>query len=318
MATETGSGVSKVRAAILIAVFAAGFAAMAVLGPFSRPSEAVDAAEDAGAAPRQRVAVAVAPSWGPEVLPGELEPVARYLGRELEIDVELTQAASYREAAEAVVTDRAGVGVLPALSWVQAAERSRGLRLLAIQSFESSFSTDAVLVVRAGDEPTDPSGLRGREVCFVDPDSASGHLLARSWARSQGRDPETFFGEVHWSGDHLAALRDLDAGRCDVAAVSGVALEAVAEHGPARERFRVAAITGHLPLAAWAGAPGLDDHLARAISDALEAFAPAEDMGREQVGRTLRIEGFRNGDRSSYRAVWVAAQLEGMLRPSPP
>ncbi|WP_390619647.1 hypothetical protein [Persicimonas caeni] len=42
--------------------------------------------------------------------------------------------------------------------------------------------------------------------------------MPRAYLKRQGHNPGEFIGEVVWSGNHLQALRDLVAQKCDAAA----------------------------------------------------------------------------------------------------
>lgn len=307
---ETGWG----RLVALVAIVSVGIAALLLLGPFSRPEGSETTGESEPLGQPTVLEVVVAPVYGADVLPAELEPIARFLESELEMGIALSRAETFEGASKALVEGDADLAVLPPLAWVKARERNRDATLLAMQSFEDEFSADAVLVVRRDTAIQEPQQLRGLSICWVDPLSASGHLLARSWARSLGFDGREFFGENTWSGGHLAALRDLSAGRCEVAAVSSTALRVGEAHGIPAGGLRTVATTGHAPLAAWAASPRLDERTTRAVKNALLSFDAAESVGRAWTGPTLRISRFRAADGSSYRAIWVAAQFEGLLR----
>jgi ABC-type phosphate/phosphonate transport system substrate-binding protein len=308
-------GVSRGRAVALAITAVASLGAIVALGPFREDThDSRDRSVGPAAHDRTVLSIVVAPWLEPDAVPSELEPLARYLEGEVGVTVELSRAESYRAAVDAVVDGESVVAMLPPLAWVQASEDRPSVKLLALQSFESSYTLDSILVVRRGEGIDEPEDLRGRPACLVDPLSASGNLLARSWVRSRGIDPATLLGHVTWSGGHLPALRDLLEERCDVAAVSSAALRV----GPARgidvRRLDVMATTGHVPVAAWAGSPRLDEGLADALTEALASFVPPGTDVEPWLGDTLRIGRFQTGSRTAFRSVWVSAQLEGVVR----
>lgn len=305
--------VSRARALVLGVTLVAGLGSLLALGPFRGGAEVP---ANGGATPEgERLALVAGPISGPEVLSEELWPIVRYLERELGVTIELSPPRSSSEVMESLAGGDGQIAILPSLAWVQAREQQRGVRLLAIQSRDGACTCDTVLVGRRGEALRHPSQIRGRRICTAEAQSASGDLLARSWARSLGERPDELWGEVRRSGDPLSALRDLLAGRCDLAAVEETTIREAEVQGLEASAFEVMVTTGRVPNPAWIGSHRLDEGLARAISSALTAFDPDEEIGLPWVGRTLRIDGFRGGDGSSYRAVWVAAQLEGVLRP---
>jgi ABC-type phosphate/phosphonate transport system substrate-binding protein len=293
-----------IEAAGLALVAAAALGVLLVRGPF-----ASSARHAPRAAPR-RIAVTVAPDPAPGLDPQALAPVARHVEREALVDLELAASPSALAAVEALLDDRAAIAVLPALACVQAVELDRDVRLLAALAVDGAAVARTALVVRRGDEGV--AALRGRTLCAADvPGSSGPALLARLWLRSRDIDPASAFSVTpHASDGELGALADLDARRCDVAAVGEGALHAA----PAARAGRLdrLAWTGRVPLGCWAASGGLDGSIAQSVAAALLEFDPEID------GVRSRITGFVEPDASTFRAIRLAAQLDGQLRPQLP
>jgi ABC-type phosphate/phosphonate transport system substrate-binding protein len=286
-----------------------------VQGPFrpvARDSAPGSTQRPAGAAPLRIVA---ALGRDTETIARELAPLRAHLERELRLDVAIDGVRQGSAAAEALVRGDVDVAVLPALSCVQVEEWARA-RLIAIQSYEAAYGADAVLVVRAETRLASAALLRGRRLCSADPSSSTEHLTARSWLRSQGLDPREVFSAERASPDQRQALSDLAAGLCDVAAAS----ETEARRAIARTNgLQILARTGHVPGPCWAASPHLDERTVHSLGLALERFEPPRDARVRWLGDELRIGGFRPADGSTYRAVRLAARLEGLLvRPQAP
>jgi ABC-type phosphate/phosphonate transport system substrate-binding protein len=292
------------EAAALAIVAAVVLAIVLARGPFTTAQ--VSPAQLAAARAPRRIAVVAAPDAWPGLGPGELAPVARHLERAVEVDLELARSESALHAVEALIDGRASLAVLPALACVQAAELDREVRLLAAPALDGAVSTRTALVARRADED---AGLQGRTLCAASPSSAAA-LLARLWLRGRGLDPARAIGGVRSSGGDLEALADLDERRCDVAAVGEIALRAAPTERAGR--LRVMAWTGAIPQGCWAGARGLGAALAQSIATALANFDPGT------ARPAPRLTGYSEADASTFRAVRIAAQMEGQLRPQLP
>lgn len=301
-----GRGPAKPRwieAAVLALAAAAALALLLVRGPFSSP------ARPAPHATPRRLAVAVAPDLAPGLDPRALAPVVRHVEREASVDLELATSASALDAVEALHDDRAAIAVLPALACAQAPELDRGVRLLAAHAVDGEVVTRTALVVRRGDEG--PDALRDLHGALCATSESGPALIARLWLRSREIDPAVVFsGAPHVSRDELAALADLDARRCDAAAVGEGAMRAA----PAARsgRLRVLAWTGQVPQGCWAAGGDLEASIAQSVAAALLGFDPETD------GLRSRVTGFIEPDASTFRAIRLAAQLEGQLRPQLP
>jgi ABC-type phosphate/phosphonate transport system substrate-binding protein len=289
-----------IEATTLAVAAVAALVLLLVRGPFT-------SARPAAHATPPRLAVAVAPDLAPGLDLRALAPVVRHLEREASVDLELARSESALAAVEALLDDRAAIAVLPALACAQATELDHDVWLLAAQAVDGEVVTRTALVVRQGDD--DAGTLRGRTLCATGTASSSGPtLLARLWLRNRELDPAVVFSATpHASHGELGALADLDARRCDVAAVSEFALRAA----PAARagRLRVMAWTGQVPQGCWASGGSLDSAIAQSVAGALIGFDPAAD------GLRSRVTGFVEPDSSTFRAIRLAAQLEGQLRP---
>src|SRR5688572_12063014 len=232
---------------LALGVLAVAVALVVVLAVRFRAEPVVVGAESneapLGGAP---VRFMIAPTVEPDVIREEMDPFVRWLGRTLDRPVEVMIAASYDECGESVVAGRTELAMLPPLKFVQTMARDPGLRPVAIRLYEGSRGSDGYLLVRDDKPFTKAEDLRGQTVCMVDRDSTTGFLLPRIWMRNAGLDPDKDVRTV-FSGDHLAALRDLSSGRCDAAAVYSGAHISAPQQGIRVGGMRLLAVTGRVP-----------------------------------------------------------------------
>ncbi|MCC6521504.1 MAG: PhnD/SsuA/transferrin family substrate-binding protein [Polyangiaceae bacterium] len=254
----------------------------------------------------------VAPTVKAEVIESELGPFLGWLGRTLDRPIELAIADSYEHTGELLASDRADFGLLPPLLLVATLAREPRLQPLAVRLFDGSRASDGYLLIRDDASLAAASDLRGRSICYVDRTSTTGYLLPRIWMRQAGLDPDKDVAAVV-SGDHLAAMRDLGARKCDAAAVYSGAYLTASKDGIAVGRLRVMAITGHVPQDAMVAAPGLPAAEVKRLRDALLGFEPQRDIDAGRIGEMLGISGFAEYQATEFDTIRKAAEHEGLL-----
>ncbi|MFU8802254.1 MAG: phosphate/phosphite/phosphonate ABC transporter substrate-binding protein, partial [Bradymonadaceae bacterium] len=256
-----------------------------------------------------------APTVDPDVLVNEVRPLHEYLERTTGRPMPLILAADYGELSEMLREGKIAFAVLPPLLYVRTKVAEPGVELLALKEFDGGTSSDAILLVHMQSNIRSLEDLEGKTFCFVDPNSTTGYFLPREYIRSQGYDPEEFVGKVHWSGDHLQALRDLSAKTCDAAATYSGAFLSGDEFGIPIGRLRQLAIIGHVPQDIVTAGPGVDPLDRQKISDALIAFDPMTHMGIKRLGDNQRITGFQKALESDFDLLRSA--VEAAPTPTP-
>jgi ABC-type phosphate/phosphonate transport system substrate-binding protein len=294
---------------LIIATLCLG-ALLVIYGPFrERSTPSPDRPAQQG--PWALVKLALAPVHDEQVFRRDLRPLLRHLESALSIRVSAARPSTTRETIDDLIDGHADVALLPALGCVQAHHREPDLELLVVEARNGAATAPSVLVVRDDASINDLDDLRQRRICLVDSSSMSGALAVRLWLRSRAEPQNHLFGAQHVSGSHHRALRDLRRERCDVAAVSQATLSGSsgARHA---QGLRVIARTGHTPGGCWIASPSLDARIADPLTMALTSFGEA---GAHPSGwRPLWITGFQRAESSTYLAVKIAAQLEGLLQ----
>jgi len=115
------------------------------------------------------------------------------------------------------------------------------------------------------------------------------------------------------SGEHLAAMRDLSAKRCDAAAVYSGAYLSANQQGIRVGSMRVLAVTGRVPQDVVVAAPGVPAAQVARLREWLLDFKPQRDIQAPRIGTVLGISGFGRYDASEFDRIREAAEREGML-----
>jgi phosphonate transport system substrate-binding protein len=145
-------------------------------------------------------------------------PFVAYLSKELGTKVTLRIAQDY-----AAVIEGQKAGQIHIASYGPAAF-ARALQTGAlIEAFAQDVNEDgtkgyfSVVWVKKDSPATKLEDLKGKNLCLVDPNSASGNNVPRFAMSKMGIDPDTFFSKVVYSGSHENAVIAVQQGTCDAA-----------------------------------------------------------------------------------------------------
>ena len=166
------------------------------------------------------------------------------------------------------------------------------MTLLAVKQFDGVDTYESLLLVRADSPAHELSDLQGARFCFPDRDSTSGYVVPMAAIRAAGYDTDAFVGSIQWSGDHLQALRDILAGRCDVVGTYNGALFAADEEGLPVGSLRHLTVAGAFPQDVLVASPAMPETEVEVIREILLDFDPQRHVGSPRVGNIQRITGF--------------------------
>lgn len=213
-------------------------------------------------------------------LPGDLveshqAPLTRYLEARLGAPVALSIDADYIDTGRRLEEGDLDVAALSAYALALARRSHPSLVLLARAVNQGGESYQGVIVARADDDALrELADLRGRIVCFVGQRSSSGYLFPRALLRRAGVDPDADLRASRLTGDHLGALRALDAGGCDAATVYASLFYEAGTHGLSPQRFRILASTDRIPYDTYVAGAHVDAPLRERVRAALLALEP--------------------------------------------
>lgn len=167
----------------------------------------------------QELVFAVIPSENSEGVVNRYTPFTEYLTRELGVKVSLRVASDY-----AAVIEGQRAGNIHIAHYGPAAF-ARALAINSpVEAFGQQINTDgtrgyfSVFYARANSGITSIDDAKGKVLCLVDPNSASGNQVPRFALNKIGVDPEKHFAKVTYTGSHENAVLGLQQGTCEVAA----------------------------------------------------------------------------------------------------
>lgn len=238
-----------------------------------------------------------------EQLIREHSALISYLQRRLQRPVMLKVREDYIDLSAQLEAGNLDLAALSSYAYIQAKRRLPGIKLLATHVTDSGTSYQGYIIARASSDIQDLDHLKGKVFCYVSPTSTSGYLYPRAILRQRGIDPDKDFKATRFTGDHLSALKALESGACDGAAVfAGIYLEAE-RHGVSPKKHNVLATTARIHYDAYCAPPNLPDELTHSLREALLALKPGSELTKRVLGRHSRILGFVDAKDSDWDGV---------------
>jgi len=231
-------------------------------------SDPLDRLPQDGATPKV-LNIGVTPSAGKETAEA-FQPLNRYLAEHHGIDCAVHVSKGYDDLAKLVTDLTVHAGLFSPLAYVKARSTIPAVPI-ATGTRSGSPTYIGYLIVR-GNQPVPLESLRNKRIAWVHKSSTSGYLYPRSMLRWRHIDPDEFFGESIFAGNHLAALRALLDEKVDVAAVAAPFVDPGPRRDPSVQAdtpVAVVAKTRRIPLDAFVVHSGLARPLAKRLRQAL-------------------------------------------------
>jgi phosphate/phosphite/phosphonate ABC transporter binding protein len=247
---------------------------------------------DGGTEIPERFVVGLAPFLPEEDMRREYSALTEYLGKRVGLPAEIELADSYAALAELLASFKVHLAVMPPFAYVQAKRDNPGLILVASAIADGS-STYASYIVTRDDTGIDTiEQLRGKRFAFVDRQSTSGYLYPMAYLRELDMNPDNFFSEVRFGGDHVKVLDLVLSRQVEAGATYSTAFKlALAERADGK-RLRILAKTGRIPLDAYCVSQRLDRGLVDKVRDGLLTLSTRSEEGRNVLSGLSSINGF--------------------------
>jgi phosphonate transport system substrate-binding protein len=251
----------------------------------------------------------VIPSENSDGVVGRFTPFTEYLARELGTKVTLRIASDYAAVIEGQKAGNIHIAAYGPSAFARALAIKSPVEAFAQQvNLDGTRGYYSVFYARADSPITGVEDAKGKNLCLVDPNSASGNQVPRFALSQKGIVPEAHFGKVVYSGSHENAVLGLQQGTCELAANwwnNDVRsnLKRMAEKGMVKETdFKIVFRSDLIPNSPVAYLTTLPDQLKAKIRDAfLNVGTRAPDVWKTiSDGTSLP---WQAADNSTYKTV---------------
>jgi len=159
------------------------------------------------------------PVYSQEVLKDGFQPFIRSLSDGLKVPISFVVSESYGELIKSVTANEVQFALLGPGQYVEAKWQYPDLVYLVttqrtVDGTQRPYYFSNIVVLKDSGV-TELSELKNRKFAFIDPHSSSGYRFPRMHFYKQGINPETFFSEVVFAGDHITGIEQLVAGEVD-------------------------------------------------------------------------------------------------------
>lgn len=149
--------------------------------------------------------------------------------------VEMLFTTDYTAVIEALKSKKAHMAVLSPFSYIIATRATQITPIVVLAYNGVPFSYKSVLITSGKSNIKDIADLKANAkkltLCFVDPASASGHLIPRAYLNSIGLNPDSAFKETMFAGGHLASVLSVKSGKVDIGCTTSMVFDVMADKG---------------------------------------------------------------------------------------
>jgi phosphonate transport system substrate-binding protein len=207
-----------------------------------------------------------------------------------------TDFAAVREAMGA---EKAHIGWLNTFNYVLANEKY-GVDVALVTVRYGSTSYKGQIIVRADSGIKTLADLKGKVMCWVDPNSTSGYIVPRIMLKANGIDPDKDFAKTIEAGSHNNVVTQVYNGDCDAGATYVDARSSVEKDIPdVKEKVIAIATTADIPNDNVSFIKNFPADQRKQIVDALLEIAGSEE-GKKALNELYSIEGLEPADDSFY------------------
>ena len=223
------------------------------------------------------------------------QPLANYLANELDMPVELVFRSSYRAIITALTKGEIDVCLTGAFVYVLTRQET-DIRPLVRRKKYGKYIYHSIVVVRKDSKINTIEDLQGKKFAFTDRESTTGYLLPVAMMKKRGiPDPEKYFSEVIFTGNHDSALLAVYTRSTDGAAVATTYYRS---ENPKVKELKIIWKSQLVPMGPFSARGVLDKRLAERIKKAFLKIGKTPDT--KALSDHIQIEGFKEANDSDY------------------
>jgi phosphonate transport system substrate-binding protein len=243
-----------------------------------------------GEAGQSLLRVAIAGVLSPTRTIEYYQSLVSYMGQTLDRRAMLILKPTYAEINDLIRGQRAEVGFICSLAYVQG-NQSFGLELLVAPEIKGETVYYSYLIVPKESGATRLEDLRGASFAFTDPLSNSGHLVPVYQLSLLGESPASFFSRTVFTYSHDNSITGVAGRLVDGAAVDSLVYDQLIQTKPELvSRTKIVSRWGPYGIPPVVVSPALDSELKRRLKETLINL-PQSDKGRAAL-TSLGIDRF--------------------------
>ena len=148
------------------------------------------------------------------------EQIRQFLSKKLGMPVEIVYTNDYVGLIEALRAKKIHAAVLPPFAYVVATRSISLTPIVTLGSNGKPVTYQSVLIANGHSNIKTIADMKihakALTLCFVDPASASGHLIPRAYLNTIGLNPDSAFKQTTFAGSHLSSVLAVKSGKIDI------------------------------------------------------------------------------------------------------
>jgi phosphonate transport system substrate-binding protein len=245
------------------------------------------------------IVMSFVPSGDTEEIIASGDTLAQMITDRTELVVKAEVGTDFAATREAMGAGKAHIGWLNTFNYVLANEKyDIEVGLVTVRYGASTYKGQ--LNVRADSGIASLEDLKGKVMCWVDPNSTSGYIIPNIMLQANGIDPDTDFAKQVEAGSHNNVITQVYNGECDVGASYDDARGSVEEDLPdVKDKVVVLAYTTDIPNDSVSFAKDFPAEMRDQVVNALLEIAATEE-GVAALEGLYSIAGLEKRDDSFY------------------
>ena len=245
------------------------------------------------------IVMSFVPSGDTQEIMASGDQLAQMITDKTGLVVKANVGTDFAAVREAMGAGKAHIGWLNTFNYVLAHEKY-GVDVALVTVRFGSTSYKGQFNVRADSGIKTLEDLKGKVMCWVDPNSTSGYIIPRIMLKANGIDPDKDFAKTIEAGSHNNSVMAVYNGDCDVGVSYADARSSVEKDVPdVKEVVVVLATTTDIPNDSVSFIKDFDPDMREQIVNALLEIAESEE-GKAALENLYSIAGLQRADDSFY------------------
>ena len=229
------------------------------------------------------------------------EQIAKMITDKTGLVVKANVGTDFAAVREAMGAGKAHIGWLNTFNYVLAHEKY-GVDVALVTVRFGSTSYTGEIIVRADSGITKLEDLKGKTMCWVDPNSTSGYIIPRIMLKANGIDPDKDFAKTVEAGSHNNVVTAVYNGDCDAGACYSDARSSVEKTLPdVKKKVVILATTTEIPNDNVSFTKDFPKDMRDKVVNALLEIAASEE-GQAALQTVYSIAGLEKAEDSFYDA----------------
>jgi phosphonate transport system substrate-binding protein len=239
------------------------------------------------------------------------DQIAQMITDKTGLVVKANVGTDFAAVREAMGAGKAHIGWLNTFNYVLAHEKyGVDVALVTVRFGTSTYIGQ--IIVRTDSGIASLADLKGKTMCWVDPNSTSGYIIPRIMLKANGIDPDKDFAQTVEAGSHNNVVTAVYNGDCDAGATYSDARSSVeADYPDVKDKIAILATTTEIPNDTVSFIKDFPPEMRDKIVNALLEMAQSEE-GATALETLYSIAGLEKTQDSFYDAFRADLSKAGM------